>query len=204
MTTTVQALQRRLMALGFPLPKFGADGDFGNESIEAVHRALDELVTLRGVASAVAEPAPVTTSPAGRKAISDREGNKLTAYQDGGGVWTIGVGHTSAAGAPEVRKGMTITASESDVILSRDLKDVEKAVLSSVKVPLNQNEFDALVSLVFNIGPTAFAKSTLLKKLNAGDRAGAADQFLVWVKDNGKTVQGLVNRRKAERQQFLS
>lgn len=210
MNTTVQVLQRRLIALGFPLPLYGADGDPGTETISAVHKALDELVTLRGVTSAIPEPviapptAMMTTSAAGRKAITEREGNKLTAYQDGGGVWTIGVGHTSAAGKPTVTKGLKITAAQSDEILSRDLKDVEKAVLKGLKVLVTQNQFDALVSLAFNIGNTAFTKSTLLEKLNAGDRAGAADQFLVWNKDNGKVVQGLVNRRKSERLQFLS
>lgn len=210
MNTTVQALQRRLIALGFPLPLFGADGDPGTETLSAVSKALDELVTLRGVTSTIpgqvtAPPtATMTTSAAGRKAITDREGNKLTAYQDGGGVWTIGVGHTSAAGEPTVSKGLKITAAKSDEILSRDLKDVEKAVFKGLKVPVTQNQFDALVSLAFNIGNTAFTKSTLLEKLNAGDRAGAADQFLVWNKDNGKVVQGLVNRRKSERLQFLS
>jgi lysozyme len=209
MNTTVQVLQRRLIALGFQLPLYGPDGDPGTETLSAVNKALDELVTLRGVTSAIPAPivapaASMTTSAAGRKAITDREGNRLTAYQDGGGVWTIGVGHTSAAGDPVVTKGLKITAAQSDEILSRDLKDVEKAVLKGLKVPVTQNQFDALVSLAFNIGNTAFTKTTLLKKLNAGDRAGAADQFLVWSKDNGKVVQGLVNRRKSERLQFLS
>src|ERR1044072_9560315 len=128
----------------------------------------------------------------------------LKAYLDGGGVWTIGVGHTSAAGEPKVYKGLTITAEQSDEILARDIVDVEKQVSSVVKVPLSQNQFDMLVSLTFNIGPGAFGKSTLLKTLNAKDYNGAADQFLVWNKDNGKTVQGLVNRRAAERKVFLT
>jgi lysozyme len=148
------------------------------------------------------------TSAAGRKAIAQREGNKLTAYVDSVGVLTIGVGHTSAAGPPVVKKGMKITAAESDQILTRDLADVEASINKAVKVPLNQSQFDALVSLVFNIGGTAFAKSTLLKKLNARDYRSAADQFLVWNKGtvNGKRVAigGLTTRRKAERVQFVS
>ncbi len=144
------------------------------------------------------------TSPPGRAAISAREGNVLTAYRDSVGILTIGVGHTSAAGAPKVTAGMKITAAESDEILSRDLAQFEAAVSNAVKVPINQNEFDALVSLAFNIGGGAFAKSTLVRKLNAGDRAGAADQFLVWNKAGGKVLKGLVTRRKAERKQFLS
>ena len=148
------------------------------------------------------------TSSAGREAIKRREGEKLTAYLDSAGVWTIGVGHTTVAGPPTVTKGLKITASQSIEILARDLAKVEGEVLSAVKVPLTQNEFDALVSLDFNIGPGAFKKSTLVKKLNAGDKAGAAQQFLVWNKATvgGKKValKGLTTRREDERKQFLS
>lgn len=144
------------------------------------------------------------TSSSGRAAIAAREGNVLTAYKDSVGILTIGVGHTSAAGPPTVKAGMKITAAESDAILSRDLSIFESSVLNSVKVDMNQNEFDALVSLAFNIGGGAFSKSTLVKKLNAGERAGAADQFLVWNKAGGKVLKGLVNRREAERKQFLT
>lgn len=140
----------------------------------------------------------------GRHLLSQREGNKLKAYKDGGGVWTIGVGHTSMAGEPHVTPGLTITAQQSDEILSRDLAKFEDAVRDAVKVSMTQNEFDALVSLTFNIGEGAFEKSTLLKKLNAKNKAEAADQFLVWNKDNGKVVAGLTTRRKAERKQFLT
>lgn len=143
------------------------------------------------------------TSAKGRAAIKAREGEKLTAYQDSVNIWTIGTGHTSAAGPPAVKKGMKITAAESDEILARDLAAVEVDV-NAVKVKLSQNQFDALVSLVFNIGGTAFKKSTLLKKLNAGDFAGAADQFLVWNKAGGKTLKGLTTRRQSERLQFLT
>jgi lysozyme len=138
------------------------------------------------------------TSQVGRKAIALREGNILTAYRDTVGVITIGVGHTTAAGPPVVTPGMKITADQSDEILSRDLVAVENDVNSAVKVPLTQNQFDALVSFVFNVGGGAFRGSTLLRKLNARDYSGAADQFLVWVKQ-----KELTGRRKAERQQFL-
>lgn len=144
------------------------------------------------------------TSPSGRAAIAAREGNVLTAYKDSVGILTIGVGHTSAAGPPTVKPGMKITAAVSDAILSRDLAIFESSVLNAVKVDMNQNEFDALVSLAFNIGGGALSKSTLVKKLNAGDRAGAADQFLVWNKAGGKVLKGLVSRRAAERKQFLT
>lgn len=148
------------------------------------------------------------TSSAGRKEIRAREGDKLAAYLDSVGVLTIGVGHTTAAGPPEVKKGMTISAAQSDEILTRDLADVEADINRLVTVPISQNQFDALVSLVFNIGGTAFRKSTLLRKLNAGDHRGAADQFLVWDKGTvgGKKVKikGLTTRRQSERAQFLS
>ncbi|MBD8555570.1 lysozyme [Rhizobium sp. CFBP 8762] len=144
------------------------------------------------------------TSANGRKLIAEHEGNMLTAYQDSVGVWTIGVGHTSAAGAPVVTKGMKITAAQSDEILSRDLANTEKEVRDLLKVSVTQNEFDALVSLGFNIGGTALGKSTLIRKLNAGDWAGAADQFLVWNKAKGRVLAGLTKRRKAERTLFLS
>ncbi|WP_421917394.1 lysozyme [Mesorhizobium sp.] len=147
------------------------------------------------------------TSPSGRAAIARREGNKLVAYLDSVGVWTIGVGHTSAAGPPEVKQGLTITAAQSDQILSRDLASVEASVTSMVVVPLNQNEFDALVSLVFNIGAGAFRRSSVLKNLNAGNRPGAADAMLAWNKGTfaGKKVvlKGLASRRRDERAQFL-
>jgi len=148
--------------------------------------------------------ANMTTSAAGRAAIATREGNKLTAYRDSVNILTIGVGHTSVAGPPKVVEGMKITRAQSDEILSRDLKDVEKTINRLVKVDLTQNEFDALVSLVFNIGGGAFGKSTLLKKLNAGDHKGAADAFLSWDKAGGKTLPGLTKRRKQERTQFLT
>lgn len=145
-------------------------------------------------------------SPAGRKAIAAHEGVRLKAYPDpatGGEPWTIGCGHTSAAGPPKVTKGMTITAEECDAILSRDLATFEKAVLKAVTAPLNQNQFDALVSLAFNIGAGNFSKSTLVKKLNARDYRGAADQFTVWNKAAGEVMKGLVNRRADERALFL-
>jgi len=143
------------------------------------------------------------TSPSGRAAVAAREGNVLTAYRDSVGILTIGVGHTSAAGAPRVVPGLKITAAESDEILSRDLAKFEASVSNAVRVPLNQNEFDALVSLAFNIGGGAFAGSTLVRKLNAGDLVGAANQFLVWNKAGGKVLKGLATRREAERKQFL-
>lgn len=196
MSDTVKSVQRALLARGYDIGP--VDGIAGDKTWKAIAAAL-------GVADdPQANPAVMTTSQAGRKAIKQREGEVLTAYLDSVGILTIGVGHTSAAGAPVVTKGMKITAAESDEILSRDLKTFEKGVRDAVKVPLSQNEFDALVSLAFNIGVGAFSKSTLVKKLNAGDKIGAADQFLVWNKAGGKALKGLTTRRQSERDQFLS
>lgn len=144
------------------------------------------------------------TSAHGRDLITQREGKRLTAYKDSVGILTIGVGHTSAAGSPTVTAGLKITDKECDDILARDLHAVEKQVNDPVKVHLTQNQFDALVSFTFNVGGGAFKGSTLLKKLNAGDYAGAADQFLVWNKAGGKVLKGLTTRRESERKQFLT
>jgi lysozyme len=139
------------------------------------------------------------TSPEGRQFIREWEGCRLNAYQDGGGVWTIGVGHTG-----QVPPGMHITTDEADLLLAADLQEAEKAVNGAVRTPLNSAQFDALVSFTFNVGKSAFSGSTLLKKLNAGDFTGAADEFPRWSHDNGQVVQGLLNRRNAERTLFLS
>ena len=144
------------------------------------------------------------TSDRGIALIKAHEGLRLQAYQDPVGVWTIGYGHTTAAGPPKVERGMKITDAGADAILRQDLAKFEGYVSSAVKVPLNQNEFDALVSFTFNLGPGNLRSSTLLKKLNAGDRAGAADEFLKWTKAGGKTLPGLVKRREAERALFLA
>jgi len=139
------------------------------------------------------------TSANGKNLIKHFEGVRLTSYRDIVGVLTIGVGHTG----PDVFDNMTITAQEANDLLGIDLHIAETAISKNVKVPLNQNQFDALVSLVFNIGTGAFKNSTLLRVLNTKDYLHAADQFLVWNKAGGKVVQGLANRRMAEFDLFL-
>lgn len=114
-------------------------------------------------------------------------------------VWTIGWGHTLG-----VKQGDRITKEQAQEFFLQDKQWAEDAVNQKVKVPLTQEQFDALVSLVFNIGANAFSRSTLLKKLNRKDYQGAADQFNVWVKQKGKTLTGLVRRRAEERSYFLS
>lgn len=131
------------------------------------------------------------------------EGKRLVAYDDGVGVWTIGFGTTIYPNCIKVKKGDTCTEAQAKSYMAHDLKKFEQAVNGAVNIPLNQNQFDALVSLAYNIGTGAFNKSTLVKKLNAGDIRGAADQFDVWVNAGGKRMQGLVNRRAKEKEVFL-
>lgn len=134
------------------------------------------------------------TSSTGRALIRQFEGDKLTAYICPAGVLTIGVGHTGS----DVKRGMTITQAQSDALLVADLAKFEKAVAAAVKVPLTQNQFDALVSFAFNVGVGALRDSTLLRLLNAGDYKGAAAQFGRWNKGGGSVLPGLVKRRADE------
>ncbi len=144
------------------------------------------------------------TSENGVELIKRFEGLELEAYQDIAGIWTIGYGHTGA----DVQPGMKISERDAEELLRRDLKPREQAVDGAVKVPLNQNEFDALVSFVYNVGASAFRGSTALKRLNKGDRVGAADALTWWNKATVggvlREVLGLTRRRAAERALFLT
>lgn len=127
------------------------------------------------------------------------EGLELKAYRDSVGILTIGYGHTHA-----VKAGDIITGEQADAFLREDLQVAELTVNTNVKVKLTQGQFDALVSFVFNLGSGNFVKSTLISKLNSGDYAGAADEFGKWVNAGGKKLPGLVKRRAAEREVFLT
>ncbi len=144
------------------------------------------------------------TSENGVELIKRFEGLELEAYQDIAGIWTIGYGHTGA----DVQPGMKISERDAEELLRRDLKPREQAVEGAVKVPLNQNEFDALVSFVYNVGAAAFRGSTALKRLNKGDRVGAADALTWWNKATVggvlREVLGLTRRRAAEKALFLT
>lgn len=136
--------------------------------------------------------------------IKNHEQLRLTAYlPTKNDVWTIGWGHTKTA-----RQGMVITEAQAEQLLRQDLAWVEDTIKKLVKVPLEQNQFDALASLIFNIGGGAFAKSTVLRKLNAGDYKGAADAFLMWDKQRDRQtgqmtrLRGLTIRRNEERALF--
>lgn len=141
-------------------------------------------------------------SEKGKKFIQNFEGCRLKAYLCPSGKATIGYGHTSG-----VKLGQVITQAEADMLFNQDIALFENAVNSLVKVDLSQNQFNALVSFVYNCGIGNFRSSTLLKLLNQGDYKGASKQFLRWNKitKNGKLVpcEGLTNRRNAEMEMFL-
>ena len=130
--------------------------------------------------------------------ITEEEGKRNKAYKDSKGLWTIGVGHLIK---PDEQHLITATLTDEEVeeLLRSDLKWCSEAVEGAVKVPLQQAQFDALYSLCFNIGGTAFKNSTVVRRLNANDYKGAADAILMW---NKPAV--LEKRRKRERELFLS
>ena len=138
-------------------------------------------------------------SPEGINALlKPFEGCKLKAYKCPAGVWTIGYGHTSAAGAPAVMDGMTITQKQADDILRRDLVQFETAVHEMMHQPLNQNQFDVLVDFAYNAGAGNLRSSTLLKKVNAASFNSVPAELMKWTKGGGKELPGLVRRRHAE------
>ena len=129
--------------------------------------------------------------------IKHFESCKLTAYQDSVGVWTIGWGHTAG-----VKKGDNWTQDEADDILLNDLEKFEGYVNQYVKVPLAQNQFDALVSWTFNLGPGNLKSSTMLTKLNEKSYDEVPSQMKRWNKAGGKVLRGLERRRNAEAAMF--
>jgi GH24 family phage-related lysozyme (muramidase) len=139
------------------------------------------------------------TSENGIELIKEFEGKRQVAYQDEAGVWTIGYGHTK-----DVYKGQLIIESRADKMLAEDLKVYEGIVNEQVKVPLNQNQFDALVSWTFNLGEKNLKKSTMLKKLNEGDFDSVPTEMKRWNIVAGKVSKGLINRREAEVSLFLA
>lgn len=169
-----------------------AGGKLTQEQVDKLNAVVADL-----------QPNGMKTSQVGIDLISSFEDTKLQAYDDGVGVWTIGIGTTVYPNGVKVKKGDTCTLEQAKTYFSHDLNRFENTVNELVKVAISQNQFDALVSLTYNIGQTAFSKSTLLKKLNAKDYAGAADQFLVWIRGGGKVLKGLERRRAAERALFL-
>lgn len=145
------------------------------------------------------------TSKQGYDLIKRWESCKLKAYRDGGGVWTIGWGTTSAAGFGTITRGMTITQETADEWLVRSVEKIyERAVNDALSRQPNQNQFDAMVCLCYNIGPQAFRESSVVRLFNAGQVNDAGNAFLMWNKDNGKVIPGLVNRRKSEWELYMT
>ena len=144
------------------------------------------------------------TSENGIELIKEFEGYRSEAYQCTSGIWTIGYGHTK-----NVQKNDTCNVEEAAEFLKQDVEIAERAINQLVKVELNQNQFDALVSFVFNIGvgskarKKGFAGSTMLAFINAGHFPLAAGQFDRWVYSRSNKSQGLINRRAKEKELFL-
>ncbi|WP_343619620.1 lysozyme [Acinetobacter proteolyticus] len=162
-----------------------------------------QVDNLNKVADQLNSNQAMKTSQVGINLITSFEDLRLAAYDDGVGVWTIGYGTTVYPNGIRVKRGDSCTKVQAMSFFQHDLRRFEAAVNQAVKVVVNQNQFDALVSLAYNIGEAAFKGSTLVKQLNAKDYAGAADQFPQWNKGGGKVMKGLVRRRAAERELFL-
>lgn len=142
------------------------------------------------------------TGETGLNLIKGYEGLRMSAHYAPTEQWTVGYGHTGSA-----RHGMSVTEGDAERLLKDDVKPIEELIGDTVRAPLNQNEHDALVSLIFNIGEDNWRRSTVLRKLNAGDKIGAANAFELWTKafvnNELVTLDGLVRRRAAEKSLFL-
>ena len=141
---------------------------------------------------------------AGLDLIKQFEGCRLTAYQDQAGVWTIGYGLTNAAGIAPIHQGREISQAQADNWLVEAVVPYEEAVVKSIHAPMTQNQFNAMVSLCYNIGEGAFASSSLVRDFNAGNTAQASYDFLKWNRAGGLVNKGLMNRRAKEQAVFLS
>lgn len=142
------------------------------------------------------------TGDTGLNLIKGYEGLRMSAHYAPSEQWTVGYGHTSNA-----RHGMSVTEGDAERLLREDVQPIEQLISDTVRAPLNQNEHDALVSLIFNIGEENWKRSTVLRKLNAGDKIGAANAFELWTKayvnNELASLDGLVRRRAAEKSLFL-
>jgi lysozyme len=147
--------------------------------------------------------ASIKISKAGINKIKRYEALRLNAYQDSVGKWTTGYGHLILPNEDYLMTG-AITETQAENLLKNDLAKVEKVINGAVQVPITGNQYDALVSLVFNIGAGNFMTSTLLKKLNEGDYEGAAAEFPRWSYADGKQLPGLMARRANEQNVFIS
>ena len=141
----------------------------------------------------------MNTSPKGIALIKEFEGLRLKAYKCPGGVWTIGYGHTAG-----VKPGIVITKTQAEEYLKADLIAFEM-YLNGLGLALNQNQFDALVSFIYNVGTGNFSNSTLLRKVRANPQDNSImDEFLRWVYSKGRVLPGLQRRRLAEMKLYFS
>jgi lysozyme len=190
----IKNLQAKLAMLGFsPGP---IDGWFGTLTYRAILAALDTI-------QPAPEPRLMAINDAGVALIKDFEKCRLRAYQDSGGVWTVGWGLTSRAGVITVGPNTAITQEQADDYFAQALAQYERGVQAALTRRPTSNQFSAMVSLCYNIGVDAFRDSSIDDYFNRGDDAGCADRFLLWVKDNGQILEGLQHRRAAERELFL-
>jgi lysozyme len=132
------------------------------------------------------------------------EGCKLKAYKCSAGVWTVGYGLTTNAGFIEVGADTVITQAEADWYLEKTVEKFLAEIKPAITAPINENELGAFTSLAYNIGPTAFRKSSALRNFNAGNKDRVPTSIRMWRKAGGKVVKGLVNRREAEVDLFLA
>lgn len=212
-TTEAKELQALLNGSGFGLV---VDGIVGEATITAFNQyksqnrlEYPDLIGKTTIAHLVAnfkkqQPSNSKVNAFGLKLIKEFEGFRSSAYICPAGVATIGYGSTFYPDGSRVKIGDKITTAEGEALLLTTLKSFETAVRDRVKVELNSNEFSALVSFAFNVGVSAFFKSTLLELLNKGDRVGASAQFDKWTRGGGQVLPGLVRRRKAEKNLFLA
>jgi len=132
------------------------------------------------------------------------EGFRAEAYLCPAGVWTIGYGHTSAAGPPKVKPGMRMSEPEARRVLADDVERFAHDVRAALTREVTPQQFSALVSFAYNVGSGAFRRSSVLKAVNAGDFAAVPERLSLWVKADGRTLGGLVRRRKAEGDLFAA
>lgn len=136
--------------------------------------------------------------------IRQCEGFRGRAYRDAVGVWTIGFGHTSMAGAPEVKPGLVVSRDKASQILARDVEMFAEGIANVITTELNDNQFSALVSFAYNVGLGNFKKSSVLKAVNANDVEAVPRRLALWSKAGGRVLPGLVKRRAAEAELFAT
>ena len=180
--------------------------DFNNQLLKAPEKVPFYLWPFKRTQKPVVKPEPrcPMVNKAGYNLIRESESLRLKAYLCSAGVWTIGWGATFGLDGFPVSPGDEITQDEARQLFARDVNFFAKGVRKLVKVPLNDNQFSALVSLAFNIGMGRFRASTMLRKLNRGDYAGAEGEFWKWRRANGRILRGLVVRREKERILFAT